>query len=361
MRKKVILSYKKDGRLTQVSIVLNNEEIEVLQETAEVEVIFEENKILIKKRETEGKEEIKKFSQNDELIYFKGNVKLLRIKSGKDYISYRMAIPLAIVRQMKMEEHPEVEVKINYENSLIEIGEKNMGKVAIVKVNKGGVGKTFLTAQIGAGLALLEKKVLILTSDSQNNILNYLFKGNREFTDGLKSEVSYGKGEYFRLRKNLYFLPLENNTFGAAFLKEIPKFLEKMKEEYDFILIDSVPTLKVDTIFLECSDKIIIPAFCDEVTIEGILNVINETDIKKINCIVVNKFKSTSIQERYLKELKDAVSGTKIAFPVPISQLSLIEKMIDKKKTVWEYKSQEALKVQDSILEIIKTLDVELN
>lgn len=35
--------------------------------------------------------------------------------------------------------------------------------------------------------------------------------------------------------------------------------------------------------------------------------------------------------------------------------------MIDKKKTVWEYKSQEALKVQDSILEIIKTLDVELN
>ena len=65
MRKKVILSYKKDGRLTQVSIVLNNEEIEVLQETAEVEVIFEENKILIKKRETEGKEEIKKFSQND--------------------------------------------------------------------------------------------------------------------------------------------------------------------------------------------------------------------------------------------------------------------------------------------------------
>ena len=52
----------------------------------------------------------------------------------------------------------------------------NKGKVIIIKVNKGGVGKTFLTVQLGAGLASIGKKVLILTSDSQNNILHYTFK-----------------------------------------------------------------------------------------------------------------------------------------------------------------------------------------
>ena len=40
-------------------------------------------------------------------------------------------------------------------------------------------------------------------------------------------------------------------------------------------------TLKIDSIFLECSDKIIVPTFCDEVTTEGIVNLIENIDIIK--------------------------------------------------------------------------------
>ena len=48
-----------------------------------------------------------------------------------------------------------------------------MNNIFTVKVNKGGIGKTFFTVQIGHGLALQGYKVLLITSDSQNNILHY--------------------------------------------------------------------------------------------------------------------------------------------------------------------------------------------
>ena len=112
--------------------------------------------------------------------------------------------------------------------------------VILFKINKGGVGKTFLTSQVGVGLTLAEpnKKVLIITSDSQNNILNFLDKNDSDISNGLIKDVLYGKGEYIKLRKNLYFLPLENARFGKIFLEKLKEWLDFKRREYDYILID---------------------------------------------------------------------------------------------------------------------------
>ncbi|MGL5950723.1 MAG: ParA family protein, partial [Cetobacterium sp.] len=116
-----------------------------------------------------------------------------------------------------------------------------MGRLITIKVNKGGVGKTFTTVQLGSYLALSGKKVLLLTSDSQNNIIDYCFGMKKVlFNKGLKEFVKGGEGEKIKLRENLEFIPLENSTFGSHFLTNLPLFLEKMKEEYDYILIDSI-------------------------------------------------------------------------------------------------------------------------
>ncbi|MGL4533818.1 MAG: ParA family protein [Fusobacteriaceae bacterium] len=231
-----------------------------------------------------------------------------------------------------------------------------MGKIITVKVNKGGVGKTFLTAQLGTGLAMIDKKVLIVTSDSQNNILNYLYNGDRSFKKGLKEDVKNGTGEFFKLRQNLEYIPLENNKFGNHFIQELSGYLTNKKEEYDFILIDSVPTMKIDDVFVKCSDKIIIPAFCDEVTIEGILNLVEHIDVNKISSIVINKYKNTETQNQYLNKLRDAVEGTSILLSEPIPQLSMIEKMLDKRKSIWEYSNKDILKIQDILAEIMQKM-----
>ncbi|MEG0069561.1 ParA family protein [Cetobacterium sp.] len=230
------------------------------------------------------------------------------------------------------------------------------GKIITVKNNKGGVGKTFVTAQLASGLALLDNRVLVLTSDSQNNIFSYLLKGNSEFEKGLKAQVSKKNGEYFRLRENLYFLPLEDNKFSAKFLNDLPEFLNACRKEYDYILIDSTPVLRIDSVFLENTDYVIIPGYADKVTTESMINVLEEIDAEKILAIVLNRFRPTEIQNSFLEELMDSVEGTDIVFADPIPHLSFIEKMLHNQKTVWEFTNKDANKVQDTFCQIIKKL-----
>lgn len=229
-----------------------------------------------------------------------------------------------------------------------------MGKIITIKINKGGIGKTFITAQLAAGIALANKKTLILTSDSQNNIFNFLFKGDKKFKKGLKSEVMKGDGEYFRLRDNLYFLPLEDSIFSTQFLKKLPLFLDKIKTEYDYILIDSTPVLKLDNVFLDKSDHIIIPSYADEVTLEGILNLIDEIDINKVLAIVTNRYQIMKVQDKYYNLIKQNVKNVKITEPIP--QLSFIATMLDSRKTIWDYSNKEAVKVQEIFFELIELL-----
>ncbi|MGL5723374.1 ParA family protein [Cetobacterium sp.] len=232
-----------------------------------------------------------------------------------------------------------------------------MGKVITIKNNKGGVGKTFITTQLAAGLAYAEKKVLILTSDPQNNVFNFLFKGDKAFKKGLKAEVLKKDGEYFRLRSNLYFLPLEDIKFSNQFLKEIVLFIERMKEEFDYILIDSIPTLKIDEIFLNLSDDIIIPSYADEITTESILTLLKTIDVNKVKAIVTNRYKSTSsIQRNNYTALKNDLEGTHILFTEAIPDITFIEAMIQNKKTIWEYSNSSASKIQKIFIEILKVI-----
>jgi chromosome partitioning protein len=232
-----------------------------------------------------------------------------------------------------------------------------MGTIITVKNNKGGVGKTFITAQLASGLALLEKKVLILTSDSQNNIFSYLLKGDSRFTKGLKAQVAKKNGEYFRLRENLYFLPLEDNKFSHTFLKALPLFLAECKREFDYIVIDSTPVLKIDNVFLENTDYVIIPGYADKVTTESMINILEEIDPEKILAIILNRFRASEIQNKFWLELKESLEEVDILFPEPLPQLSFIEKMLHNQKTIWEFKNKDADKVQDIFCKVIEKLE----
>ena len=64
-----------------------------------------------------------------------------------------------------------------------------MNNIFTVKVNKGGIGKTFFKVQIGHGLALQGYKVLLITSDSQNNILHYT-KNKKEYWYLLMEDIN---------------------------------------------------------------------------------------------------------------------------------------------------------------------------
>lgn len=141
----------------------------------------------------------------------------------KGYFNYKLTIPGAIVKAMELDKELNVDIRTerdkiiitslryrDYRNYIVEESKEiivreektnynqgdKMNNIFTVKVNKGGIGKTFFAIQIGHGLALQGYKVLLITSDSQNNILHYT-KSKKEIdkydlSKGLRHAVLYG-------------------------------------------------------------------------------------------------------------------------------------------------------------------------
>lgn len=303
-------------------------------------------------------------SEIDDNNIIEKEIKLAKAKNKKNGVSYYITIPSAISSNFNFRESFNCFCEEDYEKKEVRLflpySYEEKKNVILVKVNKGGIGKTFLTAQIAHGLALFDKKVLIITSDSQNNILNYMYPGKKEISHGIISDVLRKEGIIINLRENLDFIPLESNKLTSAFIERFHSWLQNKKEEYDYILIDSVPTMKIDHEFLMAADKIIIPAFCDEATIEGILNLLEDIDIKKVIAIQINKFKRRVIEMKYKEYLENNLKDTDILFPEPILDSSFVESMLEKKKTVWEYKNKTANDIQDTLVKIIHKIIVEV-
>lgn len=227
-------------------------------------------------------------------------------------------------------------------------------QVIVIKNNKGGVGKTFITTHLASVLsAFFDKKILVITSDSQNNILDYCFEEAISFKNGLKSWVTTGEGDIVKLRENLDFIPLEDNKFGNNFFDKFPLFIESMRKKYDFILIDSSPVLKIDEMFVDISDKIIVPTFSDKMTTRGIVNFLDTVDVNKVLAIVVNKFEQKQIQKEHYSFLEEILKNSPVEL-FKINNSSFMEKLLEKGKTIVETNSKEAESAQITFIELAK-------
>ena len=220
-----------------------------------------------------------------------------------------------------------------------------MGEIIQIKVEKGGVGKTFIASNLAHLLALLDYKVIILSIDSQNNIYSIFNKVNQRIKGSLKKSILSNEIYKIKLRENLDFIPIEL-YLSPNILKEVPAFLRKLKKNYDYIIIDSLPALKVDNIFLENSDKIIIPAHGDKMTLQGIISIIKEHR-EKIHSIIFNKYINTKINKEYYKEIKEICKNSGIYISKPIKNNAFIAELIEKGKTIWESRSKKIIETQE--------------
>ena len=360
MKKKVGLFYKKNGSFNNAVITVDKSITEALgvnKDDSAIVFSMENGVIKLTKGKTD-KEIEEKDIHGDVVAYRKNvNINFSKVYKDKDYYVAKLNIPFSIVDTLKITKESN-EVNITIKEDCVEIDRKEkIGKIYTLKVNKGGIGKTFLTVQIAHGLAMQGNRVIILTSDSQNNIIDFALSEEEEkkldLSKGLRSWVMTGKGEKIQLRKNLDFIPLESSVFTQRFLEKLPIFLEHLKREYDYVMIDSIPTMKIDSEFVKCSDKIIIPAFCDVPTMKGVINVIEEAGIDKIKAIIVNLYRNTITQKDIMSKLSDILEETDVIFPEPIKETSIIETLVKKGKTIWESKAKSVEGAQMSLLDII--------
>lgn len=162
-----------------------------------------------------------------------------------------------------------------------------MGKIMVIANQKGGVGKTTTAINLSACLAEQGKKVLAIDLDPQGNTTSGLGvdKNKVENTvyDLMIEECSLEECLVEDVWKNLDILPSNVDLSGAEIelmgvdnrefiLKE---HIDKIRDYYDFIIIDCPPSLNILTInAMTTADSVIVPIQCEYYALEGLSQLI---------------------------------------------------------------------------------------
>lgn len=158
-----------------------------------------------------------------------------------------------------------------------------MGRTIVIANQKGGVGKTTTAINLSASLAKMEKNVLVIDMDPQGNTTSG-FGIDKDNTDKDVYDLLLGECEIEQtivkeVLPKLSLIPSNINLAAAEIeligIEEkefiLKKALDKVKEEYDYILIDCPPSLNLLTINSMCAgNTVLVPIQCEYYALEGL-------------------------------------------------------------------------------------------
>jgi len=169
-------------------------------------------------------------------------------------------------------------------------------RIIAIANQKGGVGKTTTSVNLGAALAELDFRVLVIDLDPQGNATTGLGINARNLQASIYDVVMNDAALEDCIEptslKNLFLAPATIDLAGAeielvpAFSRELKlrRALEEIRDEYDYVIIDCPPSLGLLTVNgLAAADDVIVPIQCEYYALEGLSQLVRNVELVQKN------------------------------------------------------------------------------